>query len=66
MNIMTKMELDKQVGEDLKNFIEVVINDDDTNKPSKSEISKTFDTDDKRFVATLSVVETEKYDQKDV
>jgi len=63
---MTKIELDKQVGEDLKNFIEVVINDGDENKPSKSEISKTFDIDDRRFVATLTVVETEKYDPKDV
>jgi len=63
---MTKIELDKQVGEDLKNFIEVVINDDDDNKPSKSEISKTFDINDKRFIATLSVMETEKYDPKDV
>jgi len=58
---MEKFELKKEVGEHYKDFIEVTINDKD--RPSVSELTKTFDFNNKRFEAKLTVQEVEKHDE---
>ena len=58
---MTKFEVNKEVGEQLKDFIEVTINDKE--KALKSSLIKTFDFDEKRFQAKLIIEEVEKFDE---
>ena len=58
---MAKFEVDKEVGEQYRQFIEVTINDKE--RPSSSSLTKTFDVDEKRFEAKLIVQEVEKFDE---